>query len=129
MLVLVSRSISSSLPLGLSFNFFFFFFNDPATTEISPLPLHDALPISRRVAGRGDRRPPPNAPLGEASNLDGDGTPHRPGRRVHRPCLRRHPRRGVRAPRAARRRLDAGRPARDYLLRDRLPQTPRLLIS
>src|SRR2546429_7184173 len=22
-----------------------FFFNDPATTEISPLPLHDALPI------------------------------------------------------------------------------------
>src|SRR2546430_17007037 len=26
--------------------FFFFFFNDTATTEISPLPLHDALPIS-----------------------------------------------------------------------------------
>src|SRR2546429_3365215 len=25
--------------------FFFFFFNDPAPTEISPLPLHDALPI------------------------------------------------------------------------------------
>src|SRR2546430_13515764 len=25
--------------------FFFFFFNDPATTEISPLSLHDALPI------------------------------------------------------------------------------------
>src|SRR2546430_12576675 len=25
---------------------FFFFLNDPATTEISPLPLHDALPIS-----------------------------------------------------------------------------------
>src|SRR2546429_3870500 len=24
---------------------FFFFFNDPATTEISTLPLHDALPI------------------------------------------------------------------------------------
>src|ERR1039457_7582259 len=24
----------------------FFFFNDPATTEIYPLPLHDALPIS-----------------------------------------------------------------------------------
>src|SRR5256885_14550283 len=24
---------------------YFFFFNDPATTEISPLPLHDALPI------------------------------------------------------------------------------------
>src|SRR5258708_6440869 len=27
------------------FVFFFFFFNDPATPEISPLPLHDALPI------------------------------------------------------------------------------------
>src|SRR2546429_7026492 len=26
--------------------FIFFFFNDPATTEIYPLPLHDALPIS-----------------------------------------------------------------------------------
>src|SRR2546430_12688753 len=25
--------------------FVFFFFNDPATTEIYPLPLHDALPI------------------------------------------------------------------------------------
>src|SRR5256886_7891872 len=25
--------------------FFFFFFNDPAPTEIYPLPLHDALPI------------------------------------------------------------------------------------
>src|SRR5256886_8626080 len=25
--------------------FFFFFFKDPATTEISPLPLPDALPI------------------------------------------------------------------------------------
>src|SRR5256884_5122949 len=24
---------------------FFFFYNDPATTEFSPLPLHDALPI------------------------------------------------------------------------------------
>src|SRR2546421_6552938 len=29
---------------------FFFFFKDPATTEIYPLPLHDALPISRRRA-------------------------------------------------------------------------------
>src|ERR1039457_3142829 len=32
--------------LGLSFLFFFFFFfNDTAPPEISPLPLHDALPI------------------------------------------------------------------------------------
>src|SRR2546430_10218535 len=28
--------------------FFFFFFNDPAPTEIYPLPLHDALPIYAR---------------------------------------------------------------------------------
>src|SRR5260370_14057749 len=27
---------------------FLFFFNDPATTEIYPLPLHDALPICLR---------------------------------------------------------------------------------
>src|SRR5947209_9564912 len=27
-----------------------FFFNDPATTEIYTLSLHDALPISRRIA-------------------------------------------------------------------------------
>src|SRR3712207_9361444 len=32
---------------GYSFScFFFFFFNDPATTEIYTLSLHDALPIS-----------------------------------------------------------------------------------
>src|SRR5260370_16433572 len=30
-------------------SFFFFFFNDPATTEIYPLSLHDALPISVAV--------------------------------------------------------------------------------
>src|SRR2546427_9330363 len=28
---------------------FFFFFNDTATTEIYPLSLHDALPISRAI--------------------------------------------------------------------------------
>src|SRR5256885_11080961 len=36
-----------SFSLSLSFLFFFFFFlNDPAPPEISPLPLHAALPIS-----------------------------------------------------------------------------------
>src|SRR2546430_5560420 len=40
-----------------------FFFNDTATTEIYPLSLHDALPISRRCrtpprAGRGAPRNP-----------------------------------------------------------------------
>src|SRR5438105_14579645 len=33
---------------SLSPLFFFFFFNDPATTEIYTLSLHDALPIYRR---------------------------------------------------------------------------------
>src|SRR2546430_7753420 len=33
----------------------FFFFNDPPPTEISPLPLYDALPISRITATCRDR--------------------------------------------------------------------------
>src|SRR2546423_1591786 len=36
-------------------NFHFFFFNDTATPEISPLPLHDALPISRPAAAPSTR--------------------------------------------------------------------------
>src|SRR5690349_22103840 len=36
--------------LLLSFCIFFFFFNDTATTEIYTLSLHDALPISFRLA-------------------------------------------------------------------------------
>src|SRR2546430_11703870 len=39
------QSIFFSPPHPLSL-FFFFFLNDPAPTEIYPLPLHDALPIS-----------------------------------------------------------------------------------
>src|SRR2546429_10011027 len=39
------------------FNRLFFFFNDTATTEIYPLSLHDALPISR-TAPRCARWPP-----------------------------------------------------------------------
>src|SRR5690349_23766784 len=37
-------------------DFSFFFFNDPATTDIYTLSLHDALPISR--ASRGGGRSP-----------------------------------------------------------------------
>src|SRR2546430_398988 len=37
------------------FLLFFFFFNDPAPPEISPLPLHDPLPISPPWAGRNSR--------------------------------------------------------------------------
>src|SRR5947207_9870200 len=41
----------------LCFTCFFFFFNDTATTEIYTLSLHDALPISLRLARRHlDRR-------------------------------------------------------------------------
>src|SRR3712207_9237035 len=38
---------------------FYFFFNEPATTEIYPLPLHDALPICHAApptAGRSATR-------------------------------------------------------------------------
>src|SRR2546425_4987632 len=44
---------------------YFFFFNDTATTEIYPLPLHDALPISGAAApGR------PAAPRDTAARVD-----------------------------------------------------------
>src|SRR5437763_2254729 len=36
--------------------FFFFFFNDPATTELYTLSLHDALPISARLGHRHQAR-------------------------------------------------------------------------
>src|ERR1035437_7568497 len=38
------------------FVFFWFLFNDPATTEIYPLSLHDALPISIRKFSRSSSR-------------------------------------------------------------------------
>src|SRR5256885_10528809 len=38
-------------PKNVSIFNFFFFFNDPATTEIYTLPLHDALPISPMSTG------------------------------------------------------------------------------
>src|SRR5256886_15172111 len=37
--------------------FSFFFLNDPPTTEIYPLPLHDALPIFAIAAGHGGLHP------------------------------------------------------------------------
>src|SRR3989442_6596833 len=39
----------------------FFFFKDPATTDIYPLPLHDALPIPPLAARVAE---PPRPPLG-----------------------------------------------------------------
>src|SRR5687768_18219619 len=40
----------------MSARFCFFFFNDPATTEIYTLSLHDALPISPKSPASGGRR-------------------------------------------------------------------------
>src|SRR5260370_1008360 len=61
--------------------FFFFFFNDTAPPEISPLPLHDALPISpaRRVSTPAARA--------RGGGLVCDGR----GRRGGRPAGRRAP--------------------------------------
>src|SRR5699024_286726 len=41
---------------------FFFFFNDPATTQIYTLSLHDALPISRTLAAVPETPPRPEQP-------------------------------------------------------------------
>src|SRR3989440_255583 len=70
-LIFLSSFISTIFPYPI---FFFFFLNDPAPTEIYPLPLHAALPISHRTPeGRSGklaehpvdpapqrRRPPPH---------------------------------------------------------------------
>src|SRR5206468_11939814 len=46
-----TRSSSNVLLLVRCYLLLFFFFNDPATTEIYTLSLHDALPISAGSAG------------------------------------------------------------------------------
>src|ERR1035438_6452961 len=55
---------SYSHPRGarIRFHLLFFFLNDTAPTEISPLPLHDALPISQPHSPRVRRPPPPRDP-------------------------------------------------------------------
>src|SRR5437762_13261272 len=53
--MLPSTSYFLSVPSRFSF-YFFFFFNDPATTEIYTLSLHDALPISFTGCRRGESR-------------------------------------------------------------------------
>src|SRR5256885_7725230 len=57
-------------------SFLFFFLNDPAPTDISPLPLPDALPICSIDL------PPPH-PL-HRRGQDRDGTSRTPGPRVGR---------------------------------------------
>src|SRR5205085_11781286 len=60
-----------------------FFFNDPAPTELYPLSLHDALPISRRSSPSGwDRNSSPSAARSGCSRC----RPRRPERRVHKYC-------------------------------------------
>src|ERR1044072_4742704 len=62
--------LSSCLVFGLCL-FFFFFFIDPAPTEISPLPLHDALPICGEdpsAAARPQNWPYPEKVLGFAAH-------------------------------------------------------------
>src|SRR2546422_1178410 len=55
----------------LSASFSFFFFNDTATTEIYPLSLHDALPISRsRCSDRTQQRVPRSTRRLEFPRLD-----------------------------------------------------------
>src|SRR5690606_41582080 len=49
-------SYSSSVLFALSIVLFFFFFNDPATTEIYTLSLHDALPILQERFGLHGKR-------------------------------------------------------------------------
>src|SRR2546425_412717 len=46
----------------------FFFFNDTATTEIYPLPLHDALPICQRARNSATISPPFSAPARAATS-------------------------------------------------------------
>src|SRR2546430_17271740 len=75
----------------------FFFFNDTATTEIYPLSLHDALPISRRCRTRVNAR----IAMGESSSNTVAFTagwhgparlPGRPRRKPLSPCLEALPR-------------------------------------
>src|SRR5438552_13395376 len=47
----------------------FFFFNDPATTEIYTLSLHDALPISWRLRSPGSSSAPPRCGSAETTSL------------------------------------------------------------
>src|SRR2546421_3078097 len=64
---------------------FFFFFNDPATTEIYPLPLHDALPISRVGFDRRDPLPRGAAASGRHRGLERGKTRHTGYTRHRRP--------------------------------------------
>src|SRR5207249_11587259 len=65
-------------PLILILSLLFFFFNDPATTEIYTLSLHDALPICRRDTrvqfGGVPRNHVPACPGGQSDDGDRKST-------------------------------------------------------
>src|SRR5437879_12792715 len=50
-LIIISALVSVAHLFSFPLSFLFFFFNDPSTTEIYTLSLHDALPISGRDPG------------------------------------------------------------------------------
>src|SRR5215471_13100290 len=69
---------------------FFFFFNDPATTEIYTLSLHDALPISSGLTRRPFRHR-----FNSTFRSGGDAPPHNPhGSSPHTPVNRQSTRTG-----------------------------------
>src|SRR3954462_8316981 len=59
LIILVFQPCTTSLSTSTSF---FFFFNDPATTEIYPLSLHDALPICPSPPAAPSASPAPSRP-------------------------------------------------------------------
>src|SRR5260221_12127272 len=75
----------------------FFFFNDPATTEIYTLSLHDALPIWWSASESFPAR---------RSGAQGGAGPRRNGARRPPATSRRAPRRSIARPRAARAKSD-----------------------
>src|SRR5690348_17895280 len=87
----VPRSLFSFTLLPILYIVRIFFFNDPATTEIYTLSLHDALPISgrrrrrpvrQRGRGRPERQPAEHA-VQRAAEAGRADAPHQPPKPDH----------------------------------------------
>src|SRR6266700_2739619 len=96
--------------MPLSLLLFFFFFNDPATTEIYTLSLHDALPISPRPRNAPSA---PDAPSTQRQPWHPPSGPGAPSTRHRRP-----------QPQSGQEKRNARRPRRHRLPRQR-PHPPR----
>src|SRR2546422_1114652 len=103
----------------------FFFLNDPATPEISPLSLHDALPISDDRVGPRRSTPRPQTTEGRPA-----------GAGMWQGACRHQDRRGAFAPRAARAEIPradhvAGQRSEEHTseLQSRLHLVCRLLLE